>query len=658
MPSPPTSPNVNGTTATATASAPRPIPASQSRLSRSNSVDRQGTPPLGTSPQRRPSWFTNISSKFSGASPATPQVAPVPENQPLPQSKPPANRTAVLAHGGRNDGAAPYTPAPPRANSSSNLLGIFRRLSSGAGSLGHSARGNHGLVERRTLNVHGGRERCAISELNQAKLRRVAFCVDVEIAPQPKYLEENSKKKRWDRKNGASDKNGVASSSETSANTLEPGSSEAKSAPEAATEPAPVKKKKEKKKKSEEERKARKEKKRKLAEANGTIPMEIHRSSSDSSLDTAAASGAATPRTSSFPTTNPVRIYRRCCQLRETPILKKITEQLSDATNCSAETGIVGKLDLSGYWMQLPDLITLGDYLAVVPVREVFLEGCGLTDEGLRVVLAGLLAAKKPDSKRSRYANYTDHSVQGGVIERLVLKNNKIGPEGWRHVCLFLYLARSLKFLDLSGIPFPSPPKSPVQNGVAVSPTQSSLSADTAYLLSRSLGERLAGSDLELLNLGETSPAPQQLGVIIDGAISCGLRRLGLARNDISEEGVAHVARYLEGGKCEGLDLCGNNLRDHIDTLASAIGEDHKLWALSLADCNLAPAAVCRIFPPLLKLGDFRFIDLSHNQDLFNSETKAMQALRRFVKPQVLPQQARRTPRRTLRRTLTNLNAY
>ena len=69
-------------------------------------------------------------------------------------------------------------------------------------------------------------------------------------------------------------------------------------------------KKKEKKKKSEEERKARKEKKRKLAEANGTIPMEIHYDSDSSSSITFAR--PETPRTQMAPTTNPVRIYRRC----------------------------------------------------------------------------------------------------------------------------------------------------------------------------------------------------------------------------------------------------------------------------------------------------------------------------------------------------------
>jgi hypothetical protein len=521
-------------------------------------------------------------------------------------------------------------------------------------------------VERRVLNLDGARERCNIAELNQAKLRRVAFCVDVEIAPQPRYGDEaaaDRKKKADDKRaeasaeaNAHAEKNGAAA--KTTADGTPGGASPVEASPLAdvggkngkhavagAKEADSAKRKKDKKKKSEDERKARKEKKRKMAEANGTVPMEIHRTSSESSLDTGASEHEHAPKVTHLPPTNPVRIYRRCCQLRETPILKKITEQLSDSSNYQSDTGVMERLDLSGYWMQLPDLVTLGDYLAVVPVKEVYLEGCGLTDEGLRVVLAGLLAAKRPDTTRRRYANYADKSSPGGVIERLVLKNNKLGPEGWKHICLFMYLCRTVKFLDLSGIPFPQPkPATPQQqhqqqqqqqeNGAAApSPERPTLGPrDISYLLSRSLGERLAGSDLELLNLGDTSPATEQLGVIVDGAIRCGLRRLGLARNGIDAEGVTHVARFLEGGKCEGLDLGGNDLRDHMGTMTGAIAEEgHKLWALSLADCNLTASSICKFLPALAKLKGFRFIDLSHNQELFKGDSKAVQTLRRYV---------------------------
>ena len=377
--------------------------------------------------------------------------------------------------------------------------------------------------------------------------------------------------------------------------------------------------KKEKKKKSEEERKARKEKKRKLAEANGSIPMEIRYDSSDSSTDPPTDPG--TPKTTTFPTINPVRIYRRCCQLRESPILKKITEQLTDSTNSSTETGMVNRLDLTGYYMQTGDLITLGDYFAVVPVREVILEDCNLTDESLRVVLAGLLAARRPDPKRRKPRHEVEQ--QGGVVERLVLKNSKLGPDGWKHLSLFLYLCRSLKYLDVSHIPFPQSEPGQQKNG-HVQPARS-----VADIFSIALAGRLGGSSLELLNLGETEPTMAQLGTIIDGVIQCGVKRLGLAHNHLDDQGVEHLTRYLAAGKCEGLDLGGNDLRDHMEKIFSAVKDTDPLWALSLSGCNLKPASLCKIMPTLSKLPNFRFIDLSHNHDLFQSTPSAVGLLRR-----------------------------
>ncbi|KAH8699951.1 hypothetical protein BGZ61DRAFT_240367 [Ilyonectria robusta] len=632
----------------------------QRRPSRSGSIEKPS--PNGTPTQRRNSWFSNISAKFSSSSPPTNSPSPaqplpsptVPEDPQPPKITPTKN--AVLQHAAKPEGNGPYTPAPPRSTQA-GFLGVFRRLSSSSGALGPAGKLGHGLVDRVVLNVDQKRERCPISELQGAKLKRVAFCVDVEIAPMPKYGEVDTahppkpiditqKKKMTEKGEGDALKNpkpaedeketkdAIQSNGESLPKEIEKNgldiappskdpSTNGTATPALAAEKDNTKKK-EKKKKSEEERKARKEKKRKLAEANGSIPMEIHYDSSDSSCQTPP--GASTPKTTSYPTTNPVRIYRRCCQLRETPILKKITEQLTATANYSSSTGMVNKLDLTDYWLQLPDLVTLGDYLAVVPVREVLLENIGLTDEGLRVILAGLLAAKRPPSKR-RKPKHEDEEY-ASVVERLVLKNNKLGPDGWKHLSLFIYLCRSLKFLDVSQIQFPR--QSQVkQNGALPNGVQ--IPRGISDIFSKALGERLGGSTLELVNLGETGPSMEQLGAIIDGLIKCGVGRLGLAHNQIDDEGVQHVVKYIAAGKCEGLDLNGNDLGDHMEALASAIQEDSSLWAMGLAGCNLTPSSLCKILPTLVKLKNFRFIDLSQNTALFRSTPSAVGLLRRYL---------------------------
>ena len=153
-----------------------------------------GTPPT----QRRPSWFSNMASRFSST--PSPQLSsaqasnlPDPDEiAPLPKISP--NKNAVLPHAVRQTGDAPYTPAPPKS-SQPGFLGVLRRLSSSNGVVSANARANHGLVERKVLNVDQHRERCRVNELSQAKLRRVAFCVDVEIAPMPKYADADPRSK-------------------------------------------------------------------------------------------------------------------------------------------------------------------------------------------------------------------------------------------------------------------------------------------------------------------------------------------------------------------------------------------------------------------------------------------------------------------------------
>ncbi|OAA34062.1 hypothetical protein NOR_08692 [Metarhizium rileyi] len=662
------------------------------RSSRSGSIDNKPGP-NGTPPQRRSSWFSNISAKFSGsamppsntpanhhslhhlvqkeshqqlkdqasqfpAPPQSPGSPPLDDNlEPIPPRLHPT-RNAVLQHAAaKPEGNSPYTPAPPKT-SQAGILGVFRRLSSSGTSGMVNGKLGNGLVERKILNIDQHRERCNISELKEAKLRRVSFCVDVEIAPMPKYadgeaqavkpLDKAQKKRLAEQGEGDALKNPRAVEARKEAEeAVKSTDCNDASRPEAelfndkgitndgATdeiariEPEPEKettKKKEKKKRSEEERKARKEKRRKLAEDNGSVPIEIHYDdSSDSSSE--ARSGTATPKSSFHPTTNPARVYRRCCQLRETPILKKITEQLMDKTNANMAAGTVNKLDLTDYYLQLPDLITLGDYLAVVPVKEILLENCGLSDEGLRVILAGLLAVKMPPTSRRKKPKH-ELGAQGGVVERVVIKNNKLGPDGWKHISLFLYKCRSLKSLDISHIPFPrqapAAKNGDLANGIHIPRAISDV-------FSKAMADRLGGSALEMVNMGETEPSMEQLGTIMDGIIKCGVRRLGLAHNSLDGNGIKHVVRYLSSGFCEGLDLGGNDVNEHIDALAGCLDEHHPIWALSLASCNLTPSSLGRVLPVIAKLKGFRFIDLSHNQELFQTRPSALGLLRRYL---------------------------
>ncbi|KAJ9315924.1 hypothetical protein DTO271D3_3902 [Paecilomyces variotii] len=613
-------------------------------------------------PSRRPSWISNLSSKFSSSASSPPAQNNQKENSTPPRPIPPTSRLDLPNPFGaayspkdkeeRNgDGPNPFISSSPRSGFLHNAL---RKLSSSSTN-GSGKMATNGVVcQRRVMNVNQNRDRCRVPDLNQSKLKRVAFCVDVEIAgisrrdsddekadSRPKKADVRSKEKG----EGEALKHPQAVLPEKENKAVATGSGkgptqENGSQGDAKTD-VPTKeptRKQEKKKRSEEERKERKERKRRLAEANGSIPMQLTWGEDDDETSSAPTSSTGRSRTQSQPTTDPVRIYRRCCQLRETPVLKKLVEQISSPSSTLAESpGTVAVLDLTDFPMSLEDIITFSDWLAVVPVRKLILENCALTDEGVRSILAGLLATKTAEQaryrrRRSRKPNLqTDPKEESfGVVEKLSLKKNpKIGPEGWRHICLFVHLSKSLKAIDLSGIPFPRPPAA--ANGPGSLNRTEYPGADIGAVFSTALEKRFGGSHLEELLLSECRPATGDVGKICDAAVAFGLRRLGLANNELTREGLQHVVRYLQSGKCEGLDLGGNPLEDHLDLLPSAFDSKHPLYALSLADCSLTPPTLAPLLQAFVRLPNFRFVDLSHNRGLFSSQPDALIMLRRYL---------------------------
>ncbi|EER27177.1 Leucine Rich Repeat family protein [Coccidioides posadasii C735 delta SOWgp] len=609
---------------------------------------------------RRNSWISNLSSKFSSGStpPAQSHMKDAPSNSRLQAHSP---RTESL-----NPFGAAYSPKDSEREIQSGSFGshspknpsffhnAFRKLASSGGGLGRTAAHGGSICERRVMNIDRDRDRCKIPELNQAKLRRVAFCVDVEIAGVSRRADSDEDIKS---KAGKSQVNGTESSKSSQKKDAKVAEKAEGVALKAAqhTPPSPslsgmddtgpvqdgwgkspakeMTRKQEKKKKSEEERKERKERKRRLAEESGSVPLHFDMSDPGNS-----SSPHRFQRGQDQPTTDPVRIYRRCCQLRETGILKKLVEQISSPSSSLAESpGTVGVLDLTGFAMSFQDIVTFSDWLAIVPVRKLILQDCGLTDEAVRVILAGLLSTKTVEAARlargSKRSKKTDRLVKEekfGAIEKLSLKDNpKIGPEGWRHVSLFIHMSRSLRGIDLSGIPFPSPP--PPSNSPTSVSRPTGPSASIATVFSRALAERLAKNRLEELVISECCPSTEDLEKICDAAKTIGLRRLGLANNNLTREGLRHVIKYFNAGHCEGLDLGGNDLNDHLDLLTAAFQKTIPLTALSLADCSLVPKTLANLLQALIVLPNFRFIDLSHNQELFTIQPDSLATLRRYL---------------------------
>lgn len=607
---------------------------------------------------RKTSWLANLGAKFSGGSAANPL-----DNE--------TGNSAADEEGSATNGSSRNKverlagTSPPQKQSAPGFLhSAIRRISSGS-SMPYTpslveklAPGRGGVVPRKVMNLDPHRERCSIQELKDSRLRRVSFSVDVEIAGTSTYpTDEARPKKPSDEGEELKKLEQSEGSALKESNSIPPldvspaidGQASLHSTTEAEEQPqSPSKemsRKEEKKKKSEGERKRRREKEHTQAVEDGQLPVEVP--SSPPGKTSSVPADASTIPHHDRRTTNPSRIYKRCCQLREIHSNSKIVEQIR---TCSQNTiGVIDSLDLSNIIPSNADVNALADFLAIVPIRRLILEECGLGDEGIRVVLAALLATPAPSVPASpstvppsRVDPSADESSLGeqpvskgisfigsrhGAIEKLSFRGNKkVGRDGWGHLALFIYMSRSLKGIDISMIPFPGDEITNSTNNKA-----NKSSHTLVWIFSRALGQRLAGNRLQELVMAECDLTATTLTELMKGVRECGIIRLGLANNYMNEDGLRSVARYLATGPCEGLDLGANDLRDTLPMLIETLTKEQPLVALSLADCNLTPSCLAPLLPRLVDLPNFRFIDLSHNRELFSTERNALPLLRRFL---------------------------
>lgn len=603
-----------------------------------------GSSPEDTRTPARTGWIRNLSSKFSSQE-KTPTLASQSAGSQAASTTAkgvPTSTPAVSERAAANAQQDPSVSQQSKPNSSF-LSSALRRLSSSNNTSAPAKPAPTGTVcPRRLLNVDKQRERCRVPELKEARLRRVAFSVDVEVAGVSRYIEESEAvepatkardKKIQARSEGEALKNPKTvverkETGETASSIVNgpasPQRSSLGSVDDMLENELLAAAKKQEHRESIARRRQEKEEKRKQQAVEGdSTAMD---SSSDlpnlrpPPIDTGRRSFSS--QVEDRPTTDPLRMYRRCCQLREAPVLKRISEQLSNMKPEVEKTGYVPVLDLNGSRLQLTDFCCLGDWLAIVPVKKLLMDNANLSDEGLRIVLAGLLSTRPPDTGKSKSplpspAQRKENNVRRphGVIEKLSLRlNHKITVEGWKHLCLFLNLSSSLRAIDVSLTPLPRLER-PADGTETPNAT-----ASLATILRDAIATRPSKfSRIEELILSECKLSTDDVGKVVDAACIGRIDRLGLAKNDLKADGIEHVKRFAMSEGCGGIDLGGNDLRDSLATLVSALHPKSPLYALCLANCNLDATALAKLLPTLAQLPDMRVLILSHNRDLFKS---------------------------------------
>ncbi|KAI5804399.1 hypothetical protein EDC01DRAFT_418174 [Geopyxis carbonaria] len=601
--------------------------------------------PSSTPPptSRRPSWLLNISSKFSsngGTDLTSGTASPTHPPSPSPES--------------------PKHNAPPGF-----LMSTLRRLSAtGTNARDALSRSKTmptvGRCERVILNKDQNRERCIIPELDGNKLRKVAFCVDVEVAPSSEDVEARKEARRKRREAKEKEKERMKQLEPEST----PGEDDVHGEKATSMEESSELKAESKGEKSEEKPKEKEDSLKPDAsrEENSTPATDESPSNSPAILPKNGEADEKPAKTRRRvhprPTTDPIKIYTQCCQLRETQMLPEIKEQLVKANGAA----VLQRIDMTGHALLLPDVVAFSDFLALVPVKELILENCDLTDEMVRVVLSALSTVKVPAQFETTEGRESPNGTPGtpgfpakrnpkqhfqrGVVERLSLKDNpRLGRDGWRYVSCFVHMSHSLRALDMSKIILPRPPLPPHfyshnQMGRTSSPRPSS-SSDTTGIFARALGERLIGSGLDEVVMGNCSLSSDQLKHVMEGITKGGTRRVSLEGNSITDDGIAMIGRWMKGdidsaGVCEVLDLSNNDIQEHIGILSASIDERSPLIALNLSNCNLTPESLASLLPALTQARSFRWLDLSNNPLLFSSQPDSLPLLRRFLPKMLL----------------------
>jgi len=134
--------------------------------------------------------------------------------------------------------------------------------------------------------------------------------------------------------------------------------------------------------------------------------------------------------------------------------------------------------------------------------------------------------------------------------------------------------------------------------------------------------------------MSECGLLSEQIRKIVEAAKVCRLERISFAGNNVDDEGLDHILAYIRSGVCLAVDIGSNDLRGKLGRLASALNEtpNCRVWGLSLVNCNLDTDTLRELFPALVGLQDFRFIDLSHNKHLFdNDKAGGVHLLRKYI---------------------------
>lgn len=303
-------------------------------------------------------------------------------------------------------------------------------------------------------------------------------------------------------------------------------------------------------------------------------------------------------------------VYTRCCHLREILPIPAIMKQLKKGS-----TDPIPFLQLRNPRPSMVEVWSFADFISIVPILCISLDGVNLTAEQLRIILGSLIFKKK--------------------FEKLSLRNTQLDIEGWKILCYFISKTKSLTSLDLSMVPgiktnAQKPPKSSSKKNPLKRMSSNVKCRDDVNwnLLTAALASK---NGLEELIVSGARMDQEAFQNFIQ--VACiATERLGLAHSELTTSQCNKLGEWLVQSKVTGLDVSFNDLKGKIGAFADAIrskvknaNEKNIFKYISLRGTNLSVEKgdrsenneTLRVLTFLCYCENMKFMDLSDNPGMF-----------------------------------------
>lgn len=302
-------------------------------------------------------------------------------------------------------------------------------------------------------------------------------------------------------------------------------------------------------------------------------------------------------------------VYTRCCHLREILPIPATLKQLKPGS-----TDPISSLQLRNPRPSMVEVLSFSDFIGVVPILCITLDGVHLTAEMLRIILSSL--------------------VHKTSFEKLSLRNTPLDEEGWKILAQFVSKCKSLSALDLTMVPniktnVQKPSKSSLKN---ILPRMECRMEDRSDMDWDLLTAAIAFRDgIDEIVLAGAKMSLTHFKTFIE--VACvNATRLGLAYNELSKQQCVILAQWIVHSKVTGLDIGFNDLQGKLSPFCDALwdkinnkGEKNVFKYLSLNGTNIEvkenDTSDSNEFLKLLSImcysENLKYLDLSNNPKIF-----------------------------------------